>query len=134
MSERHIPVLLIEVVDAFGRQQVDHVAEATFDQTQPRRIALGERTAGADGVGITIDGNHLAVGAIEHGRGVAAGTEGAVDIAAAIARLQGVDHFVQQDGDVTVAHASPPPRPRTKAAILSRSESRRACQRPGFHS
>ena len=31
-------------------------------------------------------------------------------------------------------HASPPPRPRTKAAILSRSESRRACQRPGFHS
>src|SRR5262249_57686378 len=62
-----------------------------------------------------------------------AGAEGAIDIAAAVARLQRVDDLGQQDGDVTLAHASVP-RPRTKAAILSRSESRRCCQRPGFHS
>src|SRR6202008_4734590 len=89
---------------------------------------------GADGVGIAVDGDHAAVGAIEHRRGVAAGAEGAIDVAAAVTRLQRIDDLVQEDGNVTLAHASPAPSPRTKAAILSRSESRRACQRPGFQS
>ena len=41
---------------------------------------------------------------------VAAGAERAVDIAAAVARLQGVDDLAHQDRDVAGgAHASPPP-------------------------
>src|SRR5205085_9736568 len=85
--------------------------------------------------GITVERDHLALGAIEHGARVAAGAEGAIDIAATIARPQRIDDLARENGDVAgVAHVSPVPRPRTKAAILSRSESRRVCQRPGFHS
>ena len=39
--ERHA----VDVLDAFGRQKLGHVAEAAFDQAQPRRIALGQRLA-----------------------------------------------------------------------------------------
>ena len=91
-------------------KQLGHVAEAAFDQAQPRRIALGKRLAGGDGVGIAVDGDHLAVGAIEHRRRVAAGAERAVEIAAAVARLQRVDDFARENGDMAGGvHASPPP-------------------------
>src|SRR5436190_14699536 len=126
--ERHT----VDRRDACGAQQMLHFTEAALDQAEARRIALGERLAGGDGIGIAVDGDHLASGAIEERRRVAAAAEGAVDIAAAVARLERVDDFVQQHGNMT-AHASPPVRPRTKASILARSASRRACQRLGFH-
>src|SRR5262245_61269399 len=134
--ERHA----VDFLDALGREQLGHVAEPAFDQAQPRRITLGHRLAGRDGVGIAIDRDHLAVRAVEHGARIAAGAEGAVDITAAIARPQGIDDLARQHRNVAGrgVHASSPPlseleRPRTNAAILSRSPSRRCCQRPGFH-
>src|SRR5262249_22274977 len=127
--ERHA----VDFVDALGRQQFGHVAEASFDQAQPRRVALSHCLAGGDRVGIAVDRDDLALGAIEHGAGVATGAERAVEVAAAVRRAQRVHDLAGQHGNVTGAHASPVPRPRTKAAIFSRSVSRRCCQRPGFH-
>src|SRR6185437_14329475 len=118
---------------AFGTQQLLHITEAALDQAQARRIVLSQSLACGYRIGIAVDRDHLARGAIEDRGGVAAGAERAVDITAAVARLQRIDHFVQEHGNMT-AHASPPVRPRTKASILARSASRRACQRLGFHS
>ena len=129
--ERHT----VDIIDALGGQQLGHVAEAALDQLQTGRITLGQGPASSNRIRIAIDGNHPAVGAIEHRRGVATATEGAVDIATAVARIERLDHFARENRDMSAgAHVSPrSDRPRTKAAILSRSPSRRACQRMGFH-
>ena len=125
----------VDILDAFGRQELGHVAEAALDQTQARRIALGQHLASRNRVGITVDGDHLAIRTIEHRGRVAARAERAIEVTPAVARLQRIDDLAHHHRDVASAgHASPPLSPRTNAAIFSRSASRRACQRAGFQS
>ncbi len=70
-----------------------HVAEAAFDQHQAvGKIGDECRTAG-DRLWIAVDGEDLALGRGEKPPRIAAGTEGPVDIDAAIARRQCGEHL-----------------------------------------
>src|SRR6185369_18052107 len=76
---------------------------AAFDQTQAAVVLLRQALAAFDGAGIAIDAPHRAVRRIEQRAAVAAGAERAIDIDGAVARLQGFDHFGQQNGTMCSA-------------------------------
>src|SRR5205807_4486677 len=56
-----------------------------------------ERGAAADRFRITIDGQHLAVRAIENGPGIPAASEGAVDVMGAIARRDRLQDLLEEN-------------------------------------
>ena len=73
-----------------------HFGEHAFMQRQPAFIGVGKPGAAGDGVGIAVDGDHGAGGGLEDGCGVAAVSEGGVEIGAAVGRGQCGDDFAQQ--------------------------------------
>ncbi len=66
-------------------------------QDQPAGMGLGQGAAGGNGMGVAVDGDHPAVGGGEDRPAVAAGAEGAVDIEAAIAGRERLQHLVEHD-------------------------------------
>ena len=83
--------------DALLLHQPQHVAEAALDQDQPAGMGLGQGAAGGNGMGVAVDGDHPAVGGGEDRPAVAAGAEGTVDIEAAIAGRERLQHLVEHD-------------------------------------
>jgi len=79
------------------RQDAGHVAVPAADDSQAARKTLGKLGAARHGVGIAVDPPHRTVGRFQHGAGIAAATEGAVDVDAAIPRRQDGKHFLQHD-------------------------------------
>ena len=110
---------------ALGGQEIDHLAEAALDQGQPAGEAVGKGRALGDRPGIAVEPDHAAIGGFQYGAAIAAGPEGPVDIDAAVAGCQQLQHLGQQHGAVTGgAHAPSPAGRRGKVRPFSRARRR----------
>ena len=101
-------------------EQAVHLAEAAGKDAQAAvEVALHLETAG-DGGGIAVDPPHGAARRLEEGAAIAPTAEGAVDIDAAVARGQELEHFAEQHRDMPARygtcgqvlrcrHGAPPP-------------------------
>ncbi len=83
-------------------QQRDHVAELAVQQMQPAGMLRDEACPALDGVGIPIDRPQRAGGVFQDGAGVAAAAERAVEVDAAIARIELRNDLGEHHGNMTV--------------------------------
>src|SRR5262245_46978973 len=82
------------------------IAEPVLDQCQPAGHLLDEVRAQRDCSLIPVDADHLAIGGCENGARIAAGAEGAVDVDAAVTRLEEADRLATEHGNVECRSAS----------------------------
>jgi hypothetical protein len=87
--------------DTAQAQQFGHVAEAALDQLQAPGEAARQIGAVGDRLRIAVDAPHRAIRRLEQRPGITAAAEGAVDIDAAVARRQRLQHLAQQHRPMT---------------------------------
>ena len=80
--------------------------EAVFDQREPPARRLHETRAVRDRRAVAVDRDHRCVGRGENGARVTARAKGAVDIDAAVAHPELLDHRMNEHGNMTGQSAS----------------------------
>ena len=93
------------LVPGIARDGVE-IGKSVFDQGQAAARLLDQVRAQRDRGLIAVDADHLAVGGRKNGARIAAGTEGAVDIDAAVADIEETDGMAAEHGNVEGQSAS----------------------------
>ena len=99
------------------------IGKAVFDQGQAAGRLLDQVRAQRDRGLIAVDADHLAVGGRKNGARIAAGTEGAVDIDAAVADIEEANSMAAEHGNVEGRSApatAEPPLPTITPALQAR--------------
>src|SRR6476620_8177176 len=82
------------------------IGKSIFDQGQAALSLLDQIGAARDGTLIAIDGDKFAVGGRENSARIAAGTEGAIDIDAAVTHIEKIHRGAAEHGNVEGRSAS----------------------------
>src|SRR4029077_15674634 len=82
------------------------IGEPIFDQGQAALSILDQTGAARDGTLIAIDGDNFAVGSRQNSARIAAGTEGAIDIDAAVTHIEKIPRGAAEHGNVEGRSAS----------------------------